>query len=146
MIALKVLEYTDIIMECFSTDQPLLEIWHINAPDSLENCVSRTVKDLQSLEVTVYKLIHNNELVGYFGQEEVNNSLYLTGFFLKPAYRNKEMIALFWEIITKEFNNETFYAAVYKKNTRAINFLLKNNGMKVWDREETVSIMMNWSR
>ena len=139
--------YNDLILECFKTDPELLEKWHICAPDSLEKCVDNTITVMQLNKVSVYSLTINNNIIGYFGLEYFNNQKYLTGFFIKPEYRNKEMFELFWNVINKKFG-KNYYAGVYKKNERAVNFLLKSGGIKAWENTESgsVFIMMNWGK
>lgn len=148
MKAEKVQDYSSLILECFETDPELLEKWHIQAPASLKTCTDNTIETLEECSVSVYKLTIGKKTIGYFGQEFFNNQGYLTGFFIKPEYRNKEIFNLFWNCINKEFNDKNYYAGVYKKNERAINFLLKSGGIKAWENTEndSVFIMMNWSK
>lgn len=121
-------EYKAILNECFSEDEELLNKYHIEAPASLSTCVEKTHLDLQNAQVQFYTLLNNDKLIGYFGME---TGTFLTGFFIKPEYRNKEIIKEFWNIVNNKFNNKEFYCGIYKKNERAMKFLEKNNG-RLW--------------
>ena len=132
--------YKLIIEDCFKTDQELLNKWHIESGNGLENCVIRTYNDLINANVKVYSLKENNNLIGFFGIEE---STYLSGFFIKPEYRKKEYITQFWNIVNKEFNNKKFYSGIYKKNNKAYNFLLKNNGKIAFELPDAVFFVFN---
>lgn len=121
-------DYKDILLDCFITDEDLLNKYHVSAPATLNQCVERTHSDLMSAYVQVYSLEENEEVIGYFG---IEIGTYLTGFFIKPEYRNSKYIKEFWNIVNNMFNQKQFYCGVYKKNDRAIEFLKKNNG-KLW--------------
>ncbi len=146
MYYLEATNYKEFLFECFGTDPELIEKWHIESGTNLETCVERTFKDLQNNKVKFYILIDNNNLIGYFGKEENNNSLYLTGFFIKPEFRTKEIVKKFWNCVNTEFMGDTFYCGIYKKNEPAYNFLLKNEGIKVWEQDNSVFIMFKGMR
>lgn len=147
MVAQKVLDYKNIITDCFATDPELLEKWHICSPASLEHCVENTINALKQNQVSVYKLTINEKVIGYFGQEYFNNQGYLTGFFIKPEYRTKEYILEFWNILNHEFNNKPYYCGIYKINTPALKFLQRAGGIQAWENSNgSVFIMMNWSK
>jgi hypothetical protein len=126
--------YSSLILECFKTDPELIEKWHIEAPASVENCAKRTTEDLKKANVSVYELIDTkNNTIGYFGKEILNNNEYLSGFFIKPEYRNKETIKEFWNCVNLIMDNNQFFCGIYKKNTKAYSFLMKNNGFPFED-------------
>lgn len=121
MKAIEVKNYRDIILDCFSSDKALTEKWHIVSGSGLENCVDRTTNDLKEFKVVFYKLTENEKLVGYFG---IENGTHLTGFFIKPEFRNKEIIKEFWNIVDSKFNS-TYMVGIFKKNIPAKRFLEK---------------------
>lgn len=120
------MNYKEILTECFSTDSDLLKKWHIEAPSDLETCVNRTNNDLLSINNMNFVLLKDNKdsLIGFYGTEM---GCYLTTFFIKPEYRNKEVIKKFWKQVEKDMTKE-YYSGLYAKNTRAIEFLKKNGG------------------
>lgn len=135
--------YKDYLTECFATDKDLIQKWHIESGTDLETCVNRTFNDLQENNVKFFVLLENNHLIGYFGKELNNNSLYLTGFFIKPEFRTKENIRKFWDCINTEFMGGTFFCGVYKKNIPALNFLRRNEGIEAWGDDKVTFVMFN---
>lgn len=123
-------DYKSIIKECFESDEDLLSKWHICSGEGLDICVDRTYGDIAVSGTDFYSITKDGELVGFFGHEKVQNLNALTGFFIKPEYRNKEDVSQFWDIILKELNGP-FICGIYEKNDRAKKFLEKNNGKLV---------------
>ena len=87
----EVTDYKELLQECFITDIDLINIYHIEAGKGIEACINRTFDDLKLWNVKVFGLYEDNEIVGYFGKEA---NIYLTGFFIKPEYRNSNYIFL----------------------------------------------------
>lgn len=144
MKAIPIDNYSSLIFECYETDNELIEKWHTEN-SNLEKCVEFEIDYLKTNNVSVYKLLDDSkETVGYFGEQFINNTNYLTGFFIKPEYRKKQYIKEFWNIVNLLFENQVFYAGLHKKNERAINFLLKNNALKVFEYDNSIFFMMNW--
>lgn len=108
------------LTELFSTDEELLSMYHILAPNTAEICAERTLKDLKGSYV--YSFEQDNEIIGYYGIDGKS----LTGFFIKPENRNKETITKFWNEIESNFTND-YYCGLYTKNTRAIEFIRKKS-------------------
>ena len=111
----------ELLTELFKTDQALLDKFHILAPNSAEVCAEKTYNDLVANKVDIHLIEKNNEVVGYYG---IEGKSFLTGFFLKPEHRNKEMIEYFWTAVNTHFTKD-FYVGLYQKNTRAIDFINK---------------------
>jgi hypothetical protein len=118
----------EMLTECFDSDPALLTHWHIAAGTGLESCVERTLNDLGS--VTVYKLMNDQDLIGYFGKEEADGELFLTGFFIKPKFRKIEVISKFWSIVLTEFKRP-FFCGLYEKNKPAISFIQRFGAYEV---------------
>lgn len=134
MIAIKETSYYPIIKECFAADKDLLTTYHIEATKGLDACVNRTCKDLTTSNIDVYKIMFSNEIVGFFGIENLVDMKALTGFFLKPEFRDKKKE--FWNCIESEIKDPTFLCGIYKKNVRASKFLEKRNGIVVFTNKE----------
>lgn len=130
------------IRECFGRDPELLAKWHIEAPASLDICVSRTMSDVEETfdlsSFQFYRIFDDQKLVAYFGTEF---GAYINLIFVDPAYRTPSFMQNFWKII-KEHVKNPFFTAVYTKNAPAVSFYTKL-GSKIKDAETpsgTVSI------
>jgi hypothetical protein len=119
----------ELLTELFSTDADLLNVYHILAPNSAEVCAERTMNDLIDANVKVCLIQKNNRVIGYYGIENRENLSFLTGFFLTPENRTKEMIQYFWTKVDSEFDSD-YFAGLHSKNTRAIDFLSKKTEQK----------------
>jgi len=113
-----------LLTDSWASDPELCEKWHIAAPATLEDCVDRTLQDLENTDNTfkVFKVLDGDNVAGFFGQEIGN---YLNLFFIHPKYRNKEKVSEIWSLVSGQFPSP-FFTAVYSKNSRAINFYSKN--------------------
>ena len=123
----------ELLAKLFSTDKDLLEKYHLLAPNSAEVCAEKTMEDLEASKCKIHLIKHNNEVIGYYG---IEGTAFLTGFFLTPEHRNKSTIDLFWKIVDAEFNKD-YFVGLYKKNTRAIDFMNKKTDIK-YDTKDTV--------
>lgn len=124
----KLLEnFKPLLKECFSTDDNLINLYHIKATKGLEACVTDTYDLLKDCNVKIYALRNDKENIGYFGVEGGN---FLTGFFIKPSYRNKENIVEFWKIVDS-YMPSVYYSGVYKKNIPAVKFLSRRGTIKL---------------
>lgn len=118
--------YYDIILDCFLTDNDLINTYHIESGTSVENCAKRTSDDLKKgSNLDFFKVVKDSQVIGFFGSESIDDNKFLTGFFLKPEYRTKEGLTEFWSMIKSYFKKD-FLVGIYSKNTRAIEFLVKN--------------------
>lgn len=92
-------------------------------------------------DVEFYTVIENDKLIGYFGKEvAIGNVKYLTGFFINPEYRTKDYTSKFWNLI-KDTMSGRFYCGLYKKNTPAIDFIVKNSGKLVLELDFNKSVI-----
>lgn len=110
-----------LLTELFSTDEDLLTKYHILAPDTAENCASRTISDMKGNYVHSYE--KDGEIIGYYGI----NGNQLTGFFIVPEHRNSSVLCDFWNKIESNFNQPHYFCGLYTKNTRAIEFIRKKS-------------------
>jgi hypothetical protein len=124
MIDFKSILTNQIIKDCFTTDPELIEKWHLVAGNGLDACSKKTYEDMLQAKVDFYCIKDNENLIGYYGIENYDGIKFLTGFFLKPSYRDKEHIKEFWNMIDNKMN-DTYMIGIYNKNERAKNFLLK---------------------
>lgn len=123
----------DVLHECFLSDKDLLEKYHVASGSGLEGCVDKTFDDLTGSHSSFkfYHIKNDNELVGFFGNETVDNVEFLTSIFVKPSFRNKESMSKAWSLITDHFDNKPFISGIYAKNTRAAKFFERNGGKVV---------------
>lgn len=115
----------DIIKKYFSMDKDLITTYHLVSGTNLDTCINQTFNDLQPVDNTFkfFEILEDNKEFGYFGYER--NATYLTTIFVNPEYRNKDNMFKLWNLIKSQLEPK-FETAIYKKNTRALNFYLKN--------------------
>jgi len=127
---LKSKNYEDVISRCYATDQELIDKYHVLAPVDLEDAIKDTVSVFANAhelsKFTFYEIHKGNNLVGYFGIENLNGIALLSGYFIMPEYRTKEFLIQFMRIVKSKLPS-TFFTALYEKNVRAEKFLKKNN-------------------
>lgn len=119
----------DLIESNFKLDKDLIKNYHIEDKNCYKVASKRTYDDLLKADKSfeLYGVFLKDDLLGFFGTE-FNN--YINTIFVKPIYRNKEYMKQFFNLIKKTVGDK-FYTALYNKNTRAINFYKKNNGVVV---------------
>lgn len=131
-----------LIEDNFKLDKELIEKYHIEEGNDYKKCSLRTYNDL--IETTdknsfkLYGVYQDDQLIGFFGTE-FNN--YINTIFVKPEYRNKECMKLFTNYIIDVVGKE-FYTALYKKNTRAINFYIKLGGKIMKELKEHNAVII----
>lgn len=135
MIIKETKDYYNIIKECYSNDQELLDKWHIVSGTNLDNCVNDTMTRIKSYKnnCKFFNIYKEDKLIGFFGTIWNN---YLLTFFVMPEYRKKEYMKDIWNLFTKDLQ-KPFYSSLYDKNERAINFFLKNNG-KIINKQNNI--------
>lgn len=119
-----------LIAECFASEEELYNKWHYKAGEGLEACIDATYNDVKDLQnYILYRMLIEDKTIGMFGIEQ---DIYLTGFFIKPEYRRKEIISEFMKLVNSKLKN-TWCVGLYNKNTRAIDFLTKNGAVKTFE-------------
>lgn len=126
----RVENYRPVLRECFAADEALLRRWHIVAGKGLNACVDKTFRDLQVAGVTFYKVVAEDELVGYFAKENFYDKEFLTGFFIMPDLRNDEVKLRFWSLLKSQFE-VPFHCGLYEKNLPANKFIKSRGGREV---------------
>lgn len=116
------------VKECFATDKNLTAFWHVVSGNGLNACVVKTMSDVAKFDPSFkfYMVFAGDDLAGYFGTEF--DGKYVNLIFVKPEYRNKRFMTVFWEQLN-EHVKDTFYTSVYKKNTPAISFYSKHGSI-----------------
>ncbi len=133
-------DFGKIIEFCYNSDSSLANFSRNNDVD----LTGRIKKEIECLKNTdnsfkFYEITNeNNEFVGYFGTER-NPVQCLTTFFIMPEFRkDKKHI---WKFIRKHFP-KTFFAGLFKINTRAINFYKQNGGKEIgeimWENKPSI--------
>lgn len=112
---------------------------HISGADNIDDCIKRTLKDLELVDnLVVYELDND---YGFFGYETKE---YLPIIFVNPKNRNKSDMKYIVECINNTMS-DPFYFGLYSKNKKAINFVLKNGGKIVFEgltnRKEHATIL-----
>lgn len=129
----------EMLRDMFSEDKALIETYHIDAGKGIESCVKRTFDDMKKFsEYSVHAIENGEGRIAYFGREIVGGLLFMTGFHIKTKYRTKEFISYFWEMVKRYVGPENVFTSVYKKNSRAVDFLLKN-GEIVFETTNTLT-------
>jgi hypothetical protein len=115
-----------VIEKCYSSDEDLINIFHIIAPTTIKAAVIHTLGVfLQSENFKMYELTEKGAFVGYVGVSSNSQFRYVQGFFIMPEFRSKYIFSEFFKQI-KHLCGESAYIPVYEKNTRANLFLTKN--------------------
>lgn len=124
-----------IVETCYKADEKLINTYHAIAPDTVENCISHTIKHFEDIgqlyKMTFYKIEVDGDFAAYFGYQPVNKRTeHLTGFFIMPKYRNDEFKLRFWRIVKSKFKND-IQCLFYSKNIRLARFLKKSGFNKL---------------
>jgi TRAP-type uncharacterized transport system substrate-binding protein len=120
----------------FKGDKELFEKYHI-IRSTEDNCIKDTINKIEefydnissSMSYKFYGLKEDGKIVGYFTKCEIKEGKYneiLHSFGININHRNKKTFKRFMEIL-ENFFDDRIVVGLYKKNTRAISFLEKNN-------------------
>lgn len=120
------------VQTAFQGDQDLLFTYHRISPAStFSKCVDDTVSQIQEVaehnDLTYYALYIGLTMAGF----TVVGQKILLSFGINHHYRSKEIVSSWWKSVCKMLGNE-FVTWIFKKNTRVVDFLLRN-GMEVAD-------------
>lgn len=131
--------YAGILRRLFYEDKELIETYHVFAGQGLKNCVNKTVSDMKDfVNYAFYVIKDRGNIIAFFGREVVDGYTFMTGFFIKMNYRTHEFVKFFWDSVRKTLGAKEAYSSVYKKNTRAINFLCKK-GCVAFEKNDIVT-------
>lgn len=133
------------VKETFEGDKELFEKFHI-IKSSEENCIKDTISKIEESydsdlveNYTFYGLKEDGKKVGYFTKFQKREGRYLVdvlhSFGININHRNKKIFKRFMEIL-ENFFEDRIIVGLYKKNTRAISFLEKNDFLIIQNEEE----------
>lgn len=109
------------LIELYSLDPNFISTYHGLTDMSIEDCANdtwETIKDVKSYT-------HD---FGYFTIDDTLDVIpRLTGFFIKPEYRNKETFTVFYNELCKKMP-KYFMSCAHKDNAKVVNFLYKLGG------------------
>jgi len=111
----------ELLTELYLTDPNFILNYHGLKDKSLEFCVNDTWETIKNAESYVYDF-------GYFTKDNTLDIVpRLTGFFIKPEFRNKETFDLFKNEVNSKMP-KYFMSCTHKDNTKVNNFLTKLGG------------------
>lgn len=129
-----------LVGHAFSKDDELIEKYHIvgenyqkSILDTVDKIKTTHVKDF---ELKLYAINCGNQTIGYSVINKEIGILYSFGINIK--YRNKETLVEWFGLIANLMPD--FKCYLWNKNTRAINFLIKN-GMKISEVKREFTIL-----
>ena len=121
-------ELRPMVLKSYENDEELFNKYHVGK-FSLQQCVEKTVEMIEEAELETplnyYKVICNDDDIGYI--VTFNSILY--SFAIAMEYRKRDILIEWWKLVN-DILGEEFYAILYKNNTRAIEFL-KRQDMKI---------------
>ncbi len=131
----------DVLYECiysaFAGDKKLINKYHTKG-DNLEECVRDTYNKIlgTSREITLdwYAVLDEGKVIGYCVVSLAYGFLY--SFGININFRQNFSDLMFSEI-SKMLNNN-FSCILWSKNTRGINYLVRN-GMKIVESDQEVT-------
>lgn len=132
LIQIEKSELKSLITLSFEGDNELLDIFHIKAPATLDECVNNTFsfiennKDFYAEDMKIFKLIRGMEAIGFtviIENEHLPNELY--SFGIKKEYRTWDITSKWMELLQKILG-VPYYIILWSRNTRAINFFERN--------------------
>ena len=135
MVIVPKIKYEDTLRYYFAMDKELIDEYHIEAPNTIDACVERTLEDISALQ---HYVMFNEPGMFYFGVED---GKHLTSFFIAPEQRTKEGIEHFWTNVEFILGNE-FICGLYKKNIRAIEFIKRAGGVSRLEVENGIYFLV----
>lgn len=145
LIKRRKLDFEETIKLAYELD-PSIEEFSRNKEAGLAGRIAKEVECLKKAgsSFKFYEIFDNGNLVGYFGTERSPVQC-LTTFFIVPEYRTHKKKV--WKFIRSHFPR-TFYAGLFKVNTRAARFFELNGGKQIaeitW--EDKPSIVFQFER
>lgn len=126
------------LTEFYSLDPNFIATYHGLTDMSIENCVNDTweiIKDAKSY-------VHD---FGYFTIDDTLDIIpRLTGFFIKPEYRDSATFSVFYTEVCKR-TPKYFIATAHKNNIKVVNFLTKLGGnlLNIESKEDMLYFLLN---
>lgn len=140
-------DYREILLECFTADEELVNVHHIAAGKGIDGCVDSTLKNLEVFTHKNFRFYsiytEEKDLFGFFGVEDIPDyGPHFTTFFIMPRFRNKHFIGEFWEMVAELIGTE-FYSNLYIKNIKAQKFFERAGAKEVARSENIVFYKFN---
>lgn len=125
------------LFNLYSSDPEFVSTYHGNTNWSIEDCTNDSWEAIKDLELHItdygYIAINRNDLIDR-----------LAGFFIAPAYRNKEIKGIFFSDIKKLLPNR-FITSIHSSNIKCIRFL-SSVGKITKSDNITTHIVFNWEK
>lgn len=129
-----------LVQLAYENDKELFEKYHLSKMN-LNDCVKSTmglIEDVaQTKDLIYYKILWNNEPIGYF--ITYDNILY--SYAVGVRFRKKNILIAWWAEI-KKLLEPIFATGLYENNTRAISFL-ERQGMIISERRDNIVTLLN---
>ena len=114
----------ELLTELYSLDPEFVSTYHGMKGMSVKDCVEDTWETIKNANSYVYDF-------GYFTIDKEQDLIQrLTGFFIKPEFRNKDTYARFYKEVCSK-TPKYFMSCAHKENTKVINFLKKLGGNEI---------------
>jgi len=130
------------IQSAFSGDEDLINCFHIVSTGELRDCVEdtyyRIVQASEEYLLDWFEIRKNGKVIGFTILSRPYSFLY--SFGLNKEYRKREISEYWWQFVRGVLGNK-FSCVLWAKNSRAINFLVKN-GMKIFAQKEKETHLM----
>lgn len=111
----------ELLTELYSTDPEFVRTYHGMSGMTIESAAEDTYGAIKYSNSYVYDF-------GYFTTDFTQDVFpRLTGFFIKPEFRNKDTYKLFYKELCSKMP-PLFMSCINDENERAINFLIKCGG------------------
>jgi hypothetical protein len=129
------------VRRAFEDDQALLDTYHL-VNGTLDECVSSTMDEIFKIvmaspfAIERCAIYEGKTLIGFM----VLAPSCLISFGIHHAYRKKEILLEWWSKTVVMLNHE-FVTWLFTKNTRAINFLVRN-GMVIEKEENGIASLL----
>lgn len=127
MISIETTDIYPIISKCYHEDPSMIKYERNNG--TLEELAIKEYSCLLFTDKSFkFYIIKDEDLLGYFGTENINNQEFLSIFFIRKKHRNRKIDI--WNFIKSHFNGK-FQAGLYSVNSRAIKFYKSVGGILV---------------
>ncbi len=122
--------YNSIVI-AFKGDDKLFDTYHVvngALTQSVNDTFERIINTAKEFTCEWYNVIKNDAVIGFCVMSKAYNVLYSFGIGIE--HRAAEVLAPWFEIIAKELGDH-FTCTLWAKNTRAIDYLIRN-GMEIF--------------
>lgn len=126
------------LTELYSLDSNFIASYHGLKDMSIESCVNDTWETIKDAKSYVYDF-------GYFTIDDSLDFIpRLTGFFIKPEYRNRDIFNRFFNELCGKMP-KYFMSCAHKDNTKVVNFLNKLGGncLTIDSKEDMLYFLFN---